>query len=1447
MSASHVDLQRRFRPATDEEGRQFDGLFDRSVTRDPGWPGLLEKRRVVVLAEAGSGKSAEFERTCATIRATGAFAFATTVRDVAMSGLPAAFVPADRRRFDSWKADGAAPCWLFVDSVDEAKDQGHHFDTAVRHLADAIVGHEERVHLYISGRFTDWDKTADSEAMVKWLSLPEPPPPLPPNFGEEVRATLHRKDRDDKPAVAEAIEVLLMEPLTRSQVRRFADGSGVADADALLQAIDDGDLWQFAVRPLDLGWIVEYWRDQRRLGTLREMIEASIRVRLIDPDVRRRRADPLDVETAGKALNRIGAAFLLCGKDTVRVPAAGLDMTPPEKSVPLDAILPEWPDAHRLRLLGRPVFDPATLGRARLHSDNKGTLRCYLTARWHARMLDAGCPLQTVHDLLFVDLYGYRLVRPDMVESAAWLAGTNTAIAEELISRDPFALLRHGDPGSLPMTTRFKAFTAALAQVDDIDHEKLWFADEGLRRFAAPELDAHFADWWAQAGDSVEAQHLVLRLIWVGRQQGGLPIVGAVAFDPTADELTQLLAGRALTRIGNLDDLRRYARHVVDNSSALTRSVVMDGLEALFPQYISVAEFVTLIDQVGVKDDGGHVSVLPLDAEIVDGFQTAADLQAFLEGLLARFGELTGDHQEHPFRDAFAKIAAIGATRLLDHFPDAIPDVVTDLNLLLRESERFSGDDAARSLGKHFSTSPGRRRTSFWRTVERLRTHPFVPDPDDINIWSIQYFGWPVMIEDADLEWLIADIVGRADARERLTALRTAHSWWRQSGQRPEVLKRLVGAAADDAALAEQLGAWLLPQEDPPVIRQQMADLEALRKRNDEQGAARDDSWVNLIATLRDDPTVFDRLSAQTAETVDTRLFHLWQFLTWRTQSRDRYAIDNLDAVRPIFGEELTRRFGDALIAFADAHQPVGPVEETAERRSVSNFDIMAMTGTALAAGTVQGWASRIGADRALQAARLAIVELNGFPDYLTLLAEAYPAVVHEVLLKAVNAQLSRTDPAGHGMLDRLEYADPAFGRLIVADLVEHLRDHPDLQVVSLEKIVSALLHALPIKVPGLADLASERAQTSADPVAAAYYLLLLFALEGNTAVDALRAKMETLDGRGQADLCCVLLPRLFGGRLNRAVRPPKSLSVKRLEQLLIIAFEGVKPSEDTVRADLVVYSPELRDDAQDARNMIFDLLRNTPGEATHAALLRLSDVPDFPIEPRHLRIWTRRHAEADAVLVEWQPADVKTFEQSFDRAPTTTADLQLVARRRLERIQHDLIDGKYAQGDTLQGLVDEGAVQRWMGIQLEAMKGEAYTVQRETHYAGEKEPDIALTSRHSGVELPIEIKIVDGLTVAQMEAALETQLCGQYLRHASTRHGILLLVYQNARSEGWRLIPDRPPVPFADVLEHLHGVARGIREDSCTGPQPIVASIDVSDVVSLQRRRAAARTAKKT
>lgn len=1445
MADKHIDLDRQFQRASDDDNRPFRDLFGARYGH-LGWTELHEMPRVVILAEAGSGKSSEFKRQRELLAAEDKIAFCPSVSAVARSGLEGALVPAERRRFDAWKSEADRPLWLFVDSVDEAKDQGQHFEDAAKHIADAIAGREERVRLVISSRFTDWDIAADGTIMEKWLAMPVPPPEPATAFEDEVRATLQNRSKQDKPAPAEPIAVLRLSELDRPRVRQFAVASQIGDVDKLLDAIEAGDLWRFAARPLDLGWIVEFWRTHGRLGTLREMIEESIAARLIDPDPTRRRKDPLDRTRSEAALDRIGAGFLFCGKDSLRIPSVGIDLAAPDTAIPIETLLPDWPDGQRLLLLGRPVFDPATLGRARLHNDNEGTLRCFLAARWLSRLLDNGCPIPVIHDLLFADLYGDKLVRPDMVETAAWLASFNSAVAEALIERSPFTLISKGDPGSLEIATRVKAFAAVVGTVAGIDHEKLFLIDRSLRRFAEPALDAHVAGWWALAGADTEAQHLVLRLARLGKLPAGLGIARLAASDLEAEEITQLLACRILLEMGSADDKVRFAQHVVANAATLPRTLILEALSGLTPDPISVEAFFSLIDSVGVRDESGHRSILPIDGDLIASIHTQADLQSFVDHVVARSGELRGEGEPNDairFREAFAQLAAAAASKLLDYHPDQVPEAVTDLVMLLHEAHRYSDAEVALTeVNAKIRASAGRRQTSYWRATELARAHPWNKSMDDVNAWSLGFLGWPVTLDENDLAWLLADARDRPNPRDRLNALGMAHQLWRQIGGDPALLTRIREAVAADAVLSEQLDRWQAPQVENPAIAEQMARLKSLESRNREQGEKRESSWVELLSSLKADPSVFDHLNPQTEETVDSRLFHLWQFVSWRVQSRSRYAIDSLDIVEPIFGPELTRKFGDALIAFAEVRARTR-IDEPIDTAPRSNFDLMALGGTALAAATRPNWALQLTAPQAAEAVRLATFELNGFPDYLSALAQVRPEVVREMLFKRAAAQLDAGKAEGHGMLDRLEYADANLTHLIADDLTTYLADHPELPAAMLEKIVSVLLRALPTDPTRLQALAAERAHAAADVATTAYYLLLLFAVAGDGAVDAFRDEMASLAPADQTVLCGALLPRVVGSRYSRGAAVRQTFAVTRLEQMLLLAFQGIRVSEDIKRPDGEAYSVGERDEAEDARNAIFNRILETPGEATQAVLRRLMGIPEFPIKPEWLRLHAFRRAERDAILAPWAAGDVLNMERTHDRAPTTTADLQLLARRRLEATTHDLFHGKNSQGDTVQTLADEGAVQRWVANQLEERKKDSYTVQRETEVADAKAPDIMLTSRHTGVDLPIEIKVVDRMTVAELEAALVTQLCGQYLRHQASRHGILLLVYQQPRAGGWTLREGEPLISFDAVLEHLHDVARTIRESSATGPQPIIVAIDVSTVISLKAKRAAART----
>ncbi|MEF9439089.1 hypothetical protein OWT26_01935 [Burkholderia sp. 1A5] len=145
-----------------------------------GWSELIAKRRVVILAEAGSGKTVELSEQARQQTAAGRFAVYATVQDVGRDGLDKALRPADRQRLNDWR-NSNEPGWFFIDSIDEAKLDNIRLERALRQIAEGIAGGESRAHIVLSGRHTDWEFARDAQRLNDELPLPHdnPADPLP--------------------------------------------------------------------------------------------------------------------------------------------------------------------------------------------------------------------------------------------------------------------------------------------------------------------------------------------------------------------------------------------------------------------------------------------------------------------------------------------------------------------------------------------------------------------------------------------------------------------------------------------------------------------------------------------------------------------------------------------------------------------------------------------------------------------------------------------------------------------------------------------------------------------------------------------------------------------------------------------------------------------------------------------------------------------------------------------------------------------------------------------------------------------------------------------------------------------------------------------------------------------------------------------------------------------
>lgn len=424
-----VDLKRSFvLIRKDEEANlEIGRIWGRKIANWIDWPDLLEHRRVVLLAEALSGKTEEFRHQVATLSDNGKAAFFVRIEDLADDGFEAALDPSAVKGFKLWRNGHAdEEGWFFLDSIDEARLNHKSLEKALRRFAREIDTGIERAYVYISCRVSDWKGHEDQRAIEKLLPVwKKPTPPALLDKDEALLDPIFKKSRHDvsysfveEEAKRKYEELLVVQlvPIDTEQRFTLAKAAGIKRPDKFVDEIERNGLDALTERPGDLLDLVEYWKTKDRFGSLTEMIEHGVACKLRELDRFRPDNKDLSSDKARKSAELLAAASTLAKSSTLRAP--GHDSDPVLAAGALDPVevLDNWTDAERNALMRRGVFAPSTYGRTRFH--HRGTQE-YLMACWLDRLLSAGCPRSAVWDLIFVERYGIKTLVPSLHATAA--------------------------------------------------------------------------------------------------------------------------------------------------------------------------------------------------------------------------------------------------------------------------------------------------------------------------------------------------------------------------------------------------------------------------------------------------------------------------------------------------------------------------------------------------------------------------------------------------------------------------------------------------------------------------------------------------------------------------------------------------------------------------------------------------------------------------------------------------------------------------------------------------------------------------------------------------------------------------------------------------------------------------------------------------------------------
>jgi len=1435
---SIVPLDRRFvewteDEPTDPEMNHLLGLAEPGL----GWDELLQKWRVVILAEAGSGKTRELSERARLLSAGGKHAFGLRVSDVANDGLENALTHTQRPQLARWRGSNEE-AWFFVDSVDEAKSKDIRLEVAFRKLAEGIQSAEHRAHVVLSSRVTDWERSRDLSLMKSLLGLPfqQVVSTLTPQQ-ELVRIIRRERPADSPPAEPEMIFVALMAPMDQNRVRTYSRAKGVANLDRLLEAIEAADLWRLARRPLDLDWLLGIWQRQHRLGPLQEMIALSIEERLKETDNNRARTDDLAHRNATSGVSRIAAAMVLSGRTTVAIPDSEAPEFSSDSPLDLAEVLPDWGSDARNQLLSRPIFDPATFGRVRFHNDNEAAIRGFLTAKWLNRLRNENLAVRELFRLLFADSYGLKVVRPALREAAAWLSLWDHDVVKELIDRDPVALLTRGDPASLTANIRSAVLTAAMKLFSQDESEFPWEDNNQLRRFAQPDIAITVVSLWRQYKSSHEAAELLLRIAWLGRLKECGSLAEEAFFDARMPDIARVFAWRTLAATSTDPKLSHYARWISRNRATLPSAVLRDAVVDLFPTKIGVAGVLQIISSRLPDNDQDGLGLRWHGADLVQRLTRPEDVERLLQGLLDHVGRGLRDygHYQRSERDEIYFPLIVAATRRILQLsaPDILPEVAVDAILVVCNRRHHPGDlkeDDLDTARRDLQRTKARRQLAFWRIARALRGSATNSRINDV--WQLQHLGFTVELAEEDVDWLLAEGVKGAPDDQQLSVT-AALGIYRAQGQPPALLKKIKTIAKSNPAAAAFLREQLKPKRAAPELQELERQHKKIEQENAAGQAATDQSWINFVNQLRSDPSRVEQLRATPTSDFNPDLVRLWHILDWAS-ARTRYGIPNVAVIDKIAGPVVAKSAQQGLIALWRTHAPETRSAKGINGRTlIRTVDVMGLTGLSMEAASVPDWAGQLSREEATKAAEFATLELNRFPPWLASLASAKPTQVRDVLLREIRAELALADLTHFHTLQMVAYADDDITRLVVSPLLDELEKRVPFPQGPLANVLRIIVRGIePNDYVRLSRIARRRFSKKADAFTGIQYLAALFNVDPRAASTILTAKLPELDRPLHPSIVDSFLAASFNDLAPGHGRQ-EDIPSDVLAQLVRLMFRTHVATSPT--ASIGDLCPT--DGSEFARSALFNRFVNAPGEVTYRALLDLQNDPTCPLVRPRLRAMAKKRAIQDANFAPWAPSAVEEFERRFEMAPHTPEDLRSLIRNRIEDMQHDLIHGDFGQGRTLKDLPDEVDVQNWLADRFRLTQGHAYSVEREPHVIQEKEPDIRIRAKSTDASLAVEVKVADDWTLKELEGALEKQLCGQYLRSRNGRHGLLLLVHKVAREKGWQDRKTRRYYRFAEVVERLSERAAQIRATGHDSPQPEIAVIDVSGIQSALNR----------
>jgi hypothetical protein len=1411
---NYIELNRTFYqlPSDYGQGAKADDVdikerLDFRIGNTLFWDDLLKEHRVILLAEAGAGKTQEIRHITKKIIADSKFAFFLRLEHIT-ADFETAFEEGSFQEFKNWLQSNDEG-WIFLDSVDEARLKSiKDFESAIKKLSNQISPALQRAHILITSRTSAWRPNTDLLACnlrFPFLQLIE----LEVTESNDVMETpsLERQNITKKHTEAETdnipgFKIYSLTDLSRDQICRFAKAKDIIDDNKFLEEIERQDAWAFTTRPQDLEEIIEFWTDQKRIGTRLELMKHSVARRIKERDEDRAESNPLSLEKVREGILLLAAACTLLHKSTIRVP----DGANNSKGVDAKSILSGWNDKECQILLSRPIFDEAIYGSVRFHHRS---VREYLTAEWLFELLKKQGSRQKIENLLFRNQYGMQVVIPSMKPVLSWLVLFDDKIMQKVYNIEPEIILEGGDPSKLPLETR-KDILRTICEKISLGTSSKEIGDHStVQRFASEDLGDEIKKQITQYKTNNNVLSYLLRLIWQGRIKQALPESKSLALDPLTEKYTRTAAIRATKAIGANEDFSDILKAFDSDTSKHDRRVLAEIINLIDSTEETAAWILEAIENAQDKKRYEHDGL----SQTLLNFIERSDLEV-VSKLIKGINKLL---QQEPFierryceiSERFGWLMPIGLKAVEKLIINRHPFSLSEESLFIftifpafQDYRDFENSFINQDISILITEWNELNHRLFWKSIEETRKVLYQKKEEPlINYWQIFIRGsyWKFSLKDIDI--IINDITIRDFLDDKLVALSLAFQLYKENDRPRKYLAKLKKATFNNDTLEKRLNELLHPPALSPAmkkLRQQQAqwnrrDNKLIRRQNEEH--IKSTEWLRAnYQELRD--------NGLKKGLVSNSQHYVYERMRDYTNS-SKWTNGNWQSLIKEYGVEVATAFHDGLLSFWRNYTPFLRSEKV-EKNRIPFAVLFGLSGLEVESRETKGWPSNLNDKEAELACRYALEELNDFPHWFSNLYNKFPKVVIQLLLKEIDWELSndKKEEPTYYILSKVSWNCEWMWNDLAPSLFKIMEN----EYLSGEKLGHALKiiqGSTTVSENELCGLAVRKCNTLTSKENLSYWYATWIGIDPEDSIKTFANYLANIDQENAKNLAMQVLVNLVGDRKSETRAKENYKTANYLKSLYLLMHQYIKVTEDLDRFGKGAYSPTLHDDAQEARSRLFAMLREMPGKESYLAMVELSKSHPVIGHRGWMMNIAKERAELDADISPWSIEKFNEFTKVLESTPVNPLELFDLAVQRLLYLKHDLEDGDTSIAPILLDVTEETKIRNFVGGWCRDRSQGKYSVPQEEEFSDSKRSDIRFLGSGFDCAIPIELKLADNnWSGAKLQERLENQLCGDYLRDNRSPYGIFLLVYRGEKVS-WE-IGGNLKAGFSELVEAL-------------------------------------------